>query len=228
MKKILFTITLLFLSIFTVNAATNSNTSKIAIENIKITIPENISYNEELEVKYSINPSDATNKDLIWSITGLKKGITAEFTNKNTSTADGILIIKLNNTIDNTVTLKLIAKQNGKVLSTTKLDVESEDETLDRVVGEVKELITKLDEKINRKNYEENKTNIDKITEELTDNEKLDELLDEELLTKYNTVKDAVTKYEENTGKTFTIVISVILVAMFIVGMFLIFKKEEK
>jgi molecular chaperone DnaK (HSP70) len=229
MKKILFTVTLLFLSIMSVNASTSANPSKISIENIKITIGKNIGYNEELEVKYSINPSDATNKNLVWSLTGIKKGITAVFVSAKTTTdKEGTVKIQLNNTTSNTVTLKLVVKQNGKTLSTTKLNVESKTQTIDRVVGEVKELISNLDEKINNRNYETNKESINKIDELLTNNEEIKELIDEDLLTKYNNVKEAVAKHEENSEKTFTIVISVVLVAMFITGMFLIFRKEGK
>ena len=35
-------------------------------------------------------------------------------------------------------------------------------------------------------------------------------------------------KYEQIQGKTFTIVISIVLVVIFIMGMYLVFKKDEK
>lgn len=228
MKKILLGIAMLFVA-FTVNATTGGKVSNIGIEDIKVTIPENIGYNEKLEVEYTINPKDASNVKLLWDVTGVKKGVTVEFVSeKETKSATGSFVVNINNTTEKEVTLKLVAKQNNKVLSTTELKVEAKEKTISRVTGEVTELITELDEKINKKNYEDNKDSLDKIETSLENNEEIENLIEEDLLTKYENVKTSLTEYEENQGKTFTIIISVVLVALFTVGMFLIFKKEEK
>lgn len=228
MKKILLGIAILLMAV-SVNASTGDKVTNIKIEDIKITMEENIGYSETLEIKYSINPTDASNTNLVWSISGLKTGITANFVNGNeTSQSTGVLAIEINNTLDKEVTLKLIAKQNEKTVNTTNLKVETKESTVKRVTGEVEELILDLDEKFNKENYEDNKEILDTIESELEKNEEIEELIDQDLLTRYNDAKDAMNTYEENQNKTFTIVISIVLVAIFVVGMFLIFKKEEK
>ncbi len=228
MKKILFGFLALLLSVVSVNAAVGSNVTNIAIDEVKVTIPESIGYNEELEVEYSITPSDATNLNLDWSITGIKTGVSVEIVNSETNSKSGIVTISINNTTDKEVTLNLYAKQDGYTLSKTELKVETKDVTIERVTGEVEKLIINLDEKINKKNYDANKEALEEIEDALNNNEEIEELISKDLLTKYNNVKDTMTTYEENQGKTFTIVISIILVAIFVTGMFLIFKKEEK
>ena len=228
MKKILLGIAVLFAAL-SVNASTGSNVTNIKIEDVKITTEENIGYNETLKVEYSINPTDASNLNLVWSISGLKKGITAEFVSETeTKSANGVVAIKINNTLEEEVALKLIAKQNENTVSSTELKVEEKDTTIKRVTGEVEELILDLDEKINKKNYDANREAMDKIEEAFIDNEEIKELIDEDLLTKYNDTKTNISNYEESQGKTFTIIISIVLVAIFVAGMFLIFKKEEK
>lgn len=228
MKKILLGIAVLFATL-SVNASTGSNVTNIKIEDVKITTEENIGYNETLKVEYSINPTDASNLNLVWSISGLKKGITAEFVSETeTKSANGVVAIKINNTLEEEVALKLIAKQNENTVSSTELKVEEKDTTIKRVTGEVEELILDLDEKINKKNYDANREAMDKIEEAFIDNEEIKELIDEDLLTKYNDTKTNISNYEESQGKTFTIIISIVLVAIFVAGMFLIFKKEEK
>lgn len=227
MKKILFTIALLVMTL-SVSASTGTSEKNINIENIKVTIPEAIGYNEELKVQYTINPLDASNTNLDWSITGTKTGVTAEFSSKITTTSEGELTIKINNTTDKEVSLKLVAKQNGKTITTTELKIETKDVTIERVTGEVTDLINGLDEKINKKNYEENKEALEKIEKSLNANKEVEELVDKDLLVKYDDVQNSMTKYEESQGKTLTIIISIVLVLLFIFGMFLIFKKEEK
>ena len=227
MKKILFGIALLFMFV-SVSASTGTNEKNINIENINIILPEAIGYNENLEVKYSINPVDASNTNLDWSITGTKTGVTVSFNKTSTTDSEGTIVVSINNTTDKEVTLKLVAKQNGKTVNTTELKVETKDVTIERVTGEVTDLINGLDEKFNKKNYEENKEALDKIEKSLNDNKEVEELLDEDLLVKYNDAQSLMTKYEESQGKTLTIIISIALVLLFIFGMFLIFKKEEK
>jgi len=227
MKKFLLGLFVLF-SFVTVSASTGGNVSNIKIENIEVKVQEKIGYNEELEISYSINPRDAKNLNLVWEVTGTKKGVTVEFvTSNSTNTADGEVKIKVNNTLDKDVTLTLRAKQNGKVLSSTKLVVETKEETVNRLVTEVTALINNLDEKINKNNYDENLETIEEITEILENNPEIEDELEEELLSKYEIVKTATNDYSEN-NKTFVLIVSVILVIIFSVLVIWIFMKEDE
>lgn len=228
MKKILLGIIALFMAV-TVNASTAENVTYIKIEDIKVTLKENIGYNEKLRIDYKINPLDASNTKLAWSVSGLKNGISAEFeTNTETTKEEGTIKINLKNSLDEEVTLKLIAKQDDKVVSETTLKVEAKNTTIERVTKEVKEAINKLDTNLTKKNYEENKELLNEINDALENNSEVEELLDKDLLAKYEDAKVAMDKYEQIQGKTFTIVISIVLVVIFIMGMYLVFKKDEK
>lgn len=228
MRKFLLSLFILF-SFISVSASTGTNGGNIKIENIDVEVKENISYNDELSISYSISPRDAKNLKLVWDMTGIKKGITVEFVSgKNTSTAEGKVVVKVNNTLDEAVTLTLKAKQNGKVLSSTKLVVESKKQTTDRITKEVNELIGNLDEKINKDNYEENTKNIEKIDELLDNNSEIKDSIESELLKKYETVKEAVNTFDANSNKTFVITVSIILVIIFLILIVWIFKKEDE
>ena len=228
MKKFLLCLFILF-SFISVSASTGTNVSNIKIENINVEVKENISYNDELSISYSISPRDAKNLKLVWDVTGIKKGITLEFVSgKNTSTAEGKVVVKVNNTLDEAVTLTLKAKQNGKVVNSTKLVVESKKQTTDRITKEVNELIEDLDEKINKDNYEENYKNVEKIDELLSNNSEIKDSIESELLKKYETVKEAVNTFDVNSNKTFVITISIILVVIFLILIIWIFKKEDE
>ena len=228
MKKFLLSLFILF-SFISVSASTGTNVSNIKIENIDVEVKENISYNDELSIFYSINPRDAKNLKLVWNVTGIKKGITVEFVSgKNTSSYEGNIVIKVNNTLDEAVTLTLKAKQNGKVLSSTKLVVESKSQTTDRITKEVNELIGNLDEKINKDNYDENLKNVEKIDELLDNNSEIKDSIDSELLKKYETVKESVNTFDANINKTFVITVSIILVIIFLILIVWIFKKEDE
>ena len=227
MKKFLLSLFVLF-SFITVSASTAGNVSNIKIENIEVKVQEKIGYNEELEISYSINPRDAKNLNLVWDVTGIKKGVTVEFVSSNsTTTADGVVKIKINNTLDKDVTLTLRAKQNGKVLSKTKLVVETKEETVNRLVTEFNALINNLDEKINKDNYDKNLATIKEITELLENNPEIKDELESELLNKYESVKTAVNDYSNN-NKTFVLVVSVILVIIFSILVIWIFMKEDE
>lgn len=227
MKKFLLSLFVLF-SFVTVSASTGGNVSNIKIEDIEVKVQEKIGYNEELEISYSINPRDAKNLNLVWEVIGTKKGVTVEFvTSNSTNTVDGSITVKVNNTLDKDVTLTLRAKQNGKVLNNTKLVVETKEETVNRLVTEVTALINNLDEKINKNNYEENLETIEEITEIFENNPEIKDELEEELLSKYETVKTNVNDYSEN-NKTFVLIVSVILVIIFSVLVIWIFMKEDE
>lgn len=225
MKKILLTIFMLF-TVITVDASIKGNVNNIKIENVKVNVKESIGYNEELKVNYSINPRDAKNLKLDWKIEGLKKGITVDFANgKTTNEAEGIITLKVNNTLDKTVVLTLKAVQNNKVISTTKLNVENKNITVERVNKELETLINNLDEKLNKENYEENKEDIEKINELLKNNSEVK--LSDELQSKYENVKENVNNYKEN-NKAFVIGVSAGLVVVFSGLLYWIFKREEK
>lgn len=228
MKKFLLSLFVLF-SFVTVNASTNATVSNIKIENIEVKVQESIGYNEEIEISYSINPRDAKNLNLVWEVIDTKKGVTVEFvTSNSTNTADGSVTIKVNNTLDKDITLTLRAKQNNKVVSSTKFTVETKEETINRVTTRVSEIINGLDEKINKNNYEENLEAIEEITELLENNPEIEDELDKELLQKYEAVKTLVNEYDVDSNKTFVLIVSVILVVIFSVLVIWIFMKEDE
>lgn len=228
MKKFLLSLFVLF-SFITVSASTNATVSNIKIENIEVKVEESIGYNEELEISYTINPRDAENLNLVWEVIGTKKGVTVEFVSSNsTNTSDGTVTIKVNNTLDKDVTLTLRAKQNGKVLSSTKLTIETKEETINRVLEEVNTLINGLDEKINKNNYEKNLEAIEEITDLLESNPEIEDEIEDELLQKYETVKTLVNEYDADSNKTFVLIVSVILVIIFSVLVIWIFMKEDE
>lgn len=228
MKKFLLSLFVLF-SFITVSASTSGNVSNIKIENIEVKVQEKIGYNEELEINYSINPRDAKNLNLVWEVSGTKKGVTVEFVSSNSSnTSDGTITIKINNTLDKEVELTLKAKQNGKVLSSTKLKVETKEETNTRVISEVTDLINKLDEKTTNDNYEDNLDMINEISDLLEKNSEIKDELEDELLEKYETVKTLVNDFDVNGNKTFVLIVSVILVVIFSVLIIWIFLKEDE
>lgn len=227
MKKILLSFLMLF-AFISVNASVNTTTSNVKIESVDVNVQENIGYNEELVVKYSITPRDAKNLNLVWDVTGIKKGVTVEFVgSKNTNTADGEVVLKINNTLDKEVTLTLRAKQNGKVLTSTKLVVETKEETVERVVTEIENLISSLDEKINNKNYDSNKATVEKIEELLKNNALVEESVDSDLLDRYDAISETVNNYEVSNNKSFVLIVSILLIIVFAVLIFWIFKKED-
>lgn len=228
MKKILLSLVMLFAA-FSVNASVTSDKNiNTKIENIKVEVKESIAYNEELKISYSINPRDAKNLNLVWDIVGTKKGVTVEFVgSKNTNSSDGEVVIKINNTLDKEATLTLNAKQNGKVLSSTKLVVESKEETKERVVAEVETLISSLDTEINNKNYEKNKEIVEKIEELLEENTEFKDLIDNELLSQYETISETVNNYQVTNNNLLIIIVVIILIIVFASLIFWIFKKED-
>lgn len=228
MRKFLVSLLVLF-SFVSVSASTNGSVNNISIENIDVKVQEKIGYNEELEISYSINPRDAKNLNLTWEVSGTKKGVSVEFVSSNsTNSSDGIVTIKINNTLDEEVKLVLKAKQNGKVLSSTTLLVETKEETNTRVISEVNDLINKLDEKITKDNYEDNLDMINEIDELLKNNSEIEDEIEDDLLEKYETVKTLVNDFDVNGNKTFVLIVSIILVIVFSVLIIWIFLKEDE
>ena len=225
MKKFLLSILMLF-AFVNVNASVKGSVKDIKIENIDVMVSESVGYNEEVRITYSINPRDAKNLELTWSITGLKKGITAEFVNGNTTKeSDGEIVLKVNNTLSEDVVLSLKATQDKKVISTTKLNVETKDNTIERVTKELNDIINNLDENLDKNNYEETKANIEKIDKLLEENPEVKDMLDKDALTKYDEVKTEVSEYKENNNAVI-IGVSVALVLAFSGLLYWIFKKE--
>lgn len=227
MKKVLVGLLILF-SFVSVNASSNSSVKNIKIENIKVEIKENVGYNDELKINYSINPRDAKNLNLVWSVLGIKKGVTATFTNGNKTTeSDGTIVLKLDNTLSSDVTLTLVGSQNGKTISSTKFVVENKEKTVERVTKEVNDIINNLSEDIDKDNYEETKENIEKAEELLENNSEAKENIKQDALDKLNEVKTNVESYKAN-NKAVTVGVSIGLAAIFSGLLYWIFKKEEK
>ena len=227
MKKFLLSLVML-LSVVSVNASTGSSVSNIKIEEVKIITEEKVGYSEEIKVSYSITPRDAENLNLTWEVKGVKKGITVEFISSNkTSTADGEIILKVNNTKDEEVTLTLSAKQKSKVLAKTDIVVESKNDTVSRVTEEVENLILNLNEKTNNNTYDDNLKIVEEVEELLDKYPEVTDSIDSELLEKYEMIKVSVEEYEPTNNKAFIIGVLVILLAVFSTMIFWIFKKED-
>lgn len=227
MKKFLLSLVML-LSVVSVNASTGSSVSNIKIEEVKIITEEKVGYSEEIKVSYSITPRDAENLNLTWEVKGVKKGITVEFISSNkTSTADGEIIVKVNNTKDEEVTLTLSAKQKSKVLAKTDIVVESKNDTVSRVTEEVENLILNLNEKTNNNTYDDNLKIVEEVEELLDKYPEVTDSIDSELLEKYEMIKVSVEEYEPTNNKAFIIGVLVILLAVFSTMIFWIFKKED-
>lgn len=223
-KKLLIIFMMLFA--VNVNASTNVKVKNIKIEDVSVTIKDTISYNEEVKVTYTINPNDAKNKTLTWEVKGVKKGVKVEFVNgKTTKDASGEVLIKFSNDTQKDVSLTLNVKQNNKVLFTKKLNVQSKENTNNRLVSEVTDLINGIDSKVTKSNYESNKSKVLEVGK-LLENEEVKTLLDGSLLDKYNTALNNVNNYSSNNN-TVTIIISGVLVVVFSLLIYWIFKKED-
>lgn len=228
MKKILLSLLVLFACV-SVNAASGNTVSNIKIENVDIVVKENVGYNEKITVNYSINPQDAKNLNLVWEVTGTKKGVTVEFeNNKSTTEAVGSVVIKVENTLDKDVTLTLRAKQNGKVVGKTNFKVETKEKTIERVVNEINELVSKLDDKIDKENYDENSYYIKEINKIVESNEGILDSVEENVVEKYEAVKTMVNEFDVTGNKTFVLIMSIILIIIFSILIIWIFKKEDE
>lgn len=222
-KKLLIIFMMLFA--VNVNASTNVKVKNIKIEDVSVTIKDTISYNEEVKVTYTINPNDAKNKTLTWEVKGIKKGVKVEFVNgKTTKDVSGEVLIKFSNDTEKDASLTLNVKQNNKVLFTKKINVQSKENTNNRLVSEVTDLINGIDNKLTKSNYESNKSKVLEVGK-LLENEEVKSLLDSSLLDKYNNALNNVNNYSSNN--TVTIIISGVLVVVFSLLIYWIFKKED-
>lgn len=225
MKKVLVFLVAL-LSVVSVNASMKTNVKNIKIEDVKVEVNEKVGYNEQLKIKFSINPRDAKNLELNWEVSNLPKGVTATFVENKTNVADGEVILKVNNTLDKDVKVTVKAIQNKKVYFSKELTLETKDNTVERVTNEIISLIGKLDDKVNKSNYDNNKEVVDKITELLENNPGVKDNIATESLTKYDNAKTAVDNYKDNNGVILGV--SAGLTIVFAGLLYWIFKKEEK
>lgn len=228
MKKILLGLFVMFTFIASVSAA--SGDSYIPLEGIELKNYETAPYNGVLEVEYKLVPVDANNKTVTWSISNLKNGVTATFTNGNkTSNGNGKISIQFKNETEEVVTVKLTAKA-GNITKTVDVKVENEKATNERetteAVNKIEKLIEDLPKSIDSKNYDSVGEILEEIKDLIESKEDLEELIDSELLSKYNNMISEYESYEgeNNTG---TIIIIIVLGLSFLLGLFLIFKKEE-
>ncbi len=228
MKKFLLGLFVMFTFIASVSAA--SGGSYIYLEGIELKNYETAPYNGVLEVEYKLVPVDANNKTVTWSVSNLKQGVTATFTNGNkTSNGNGKISIQFKNETEEVVTVKLTAKA-GNITKTVDVKVENEKATNERetteAVNKIEKLIEDLPKSIDSKNYDSVGEILEEIKDLIESKEDLEELIDSELLSKYNNMISEYESYEgeNNTG---TIIIIIVLGLSFLLGLFLIFKKEE-
>ncbi len=224
MKKV-FVFLVALLSVVSVNASMKTNVKNIKIEDVKVEVNEKVGYNEELKIKFSINPRDAKNLELNWTVSTLPKGVTATFVENKTNVADGEVVLKIDNTLDKDVKVTVKATQDKKVYFTKELTIETKNNTITRVTDEVMNLISKLDEKVNKKNYDSNKEVVDKIGELLNNNPEVKDNLATEFLNKYDNAKVEVDNYKDNNKVILGV--SAGLAVVFAGLMYWIFKKEE-
>ena len=114
----------------------------------------------------------------------------------------------------------------SKVYFSKELTLETKDNTVERVTNEIMSLIGKLDDKVNKSNYDNNKEVVDKITELLENNPGVKDNIATESLTKYDNAKTAVDNYKDNNGVVLGV--SAGLAIVFAGLLYWIFKKEEK
>ena len=230
MKKIIFGLIALFILNLSVLAADNSN-EKIILKEIKVTNFELAPFDGTLEVDYELIPNDVENKEVVWSISGLQSGVTAEIegdykTNKAVGTI--VLIIKNNN--ETMSSLKLTAK-SGNVSKIVTVQIENQTKTEERykleVVKEIESLIKEAKE-IDTKNEKAIEKAINKI-ETMLKNEEVKKSVKENLLEDFDEIKANYEEYK-NEDKTDYSKIAIIsgLVLAFLFGLYMIFKSNNK
>lgn len=232
MKKVVLVFLVMFISLVSTNASTGNVPSGIKLEDIKITSKDVVSYNGAIEVEYELIPRDADSKDIIWSVSTLESGVTVNFVDGNkTNKSSGKMGIQFKNETKEVVKVFVTAK-NGNVSKKFEVSIESEEATTERVTTEnvkkIEDLINELPKEVNNSNYNEVESNLEKIDSLIYENKDIEKLIDEELIDKYDYVIEKFEEYEENSQTIVTIVTIVLLVLSFILGLFVIFKKEKK
>lgn len=226
MKKIL---VVLIALLSTISVQASSFNPNVLLEDIELKNYSIAAYEGVLEIEYKLVPLDADDKNVTWSISGVKDGVSAIFKDGNvTKTSSGKMKLELKNTTNEVVTLVLNVK-SGKISKSVEIKLENKNTTEDRVreesIEKVEELITNLPTKVTKDNYEEVRDSIMEIKRLLEENDIEDEI-ESSSLDKYEIVNEELTNFERN-GNTGTIIIVVILVLSFVLGLYLIFKKEE-
>ena len=78
MKKLILGFVALFAFGLSVLAADNDN-EIIELKEIKISNYEVAPFDGKLEINYELVPNDVENKNIVWTISGLKQGLIVEF-----------------------------------------------------------------------------------------------------------------------------------------------------
>jgi len=230
MKKIVFGLIALFVLTVSVLAADNT-VEKIVLKDIKITNYELAPFDGTLEINYELVPNDVENKEVVWSISGLQKGVTAEFVGDyKTNKAVGTIVLKIKNGNETSSTLKLNAK-SGSISKLVSVQIENQIATEERykseVVKEIEALIKEAKE-IDSKNEKAIEKAINKI-DVMLKNEEVRKSVKKELIDDFNVIKANYEAYknEDKTDYTKIAIISGLALA-FLFGLYMIFKSNKK
>lgn len=231
MKKVLLVLLVMFVSLMTVHASTSSS-STIKLEGVNITADSTVAYNGTLDVKYDLNPVDADNKNVTWSVSNLVEGVTATFVDGNTTNAStGNLKISFSNATSDVQKVTLTAKDStNNELKSIEVSVQTKDATtnLENKAKEIENLISKLPEEITSNNYDDVNKKLNDIEKILNANVGVEDFVSKDSITKYDDMVNKFASYKNKSITMGTIVTMVILGLSFIFGLFIIFKKEEK
>lgn len=230
MKKIIIALFLIFVSTLTVFGADNLD-EEVVLKEIKITNFELAPFEGDLEVDYELVPNDVENKEIVWSISGLQTGVTAEIVDSyKTDKAVGTITLKVKNENDKTSSFNLNAK-SGNITKSVKVEIETQELTEERYKKEVVENIEKLIEEvkdIDSKNEKEIEKAINKI-EIMLKNEEVKSSVKESLLEDFDGIKKDFEAYKnEEENDTTKIIVIAALVLAFLFGLYMIFKDNSK
>lgn len=231
MKKYLLGLSIIFLFLVSVDASTGANNLKIKLEDVVIKSNSYVEYNGILEIKYEIKPSDADNKELIWSYSDNEK-VEVIFINGNkTSKVSDTLKIDINNETEKTVKMNIIVK-SGSFKKSIVIFAESKSATLERnekvEIDKVESMIKKLPSEITEENEETTENNIESIKSIFSKNKELKSKINADLIDKYELAIDEYKNYREICEISGTIIIIVMLGITFIICSCIILKKEKK
>ncbi|MDD4832030.1 MAG: hypothetical protein PHR09_04190 [Bacilli bacterium] len=230
MKKLILGFVALFAFGLSVLAADNDN-ELIELKEIKISNYEVAPFDGKLEINYELVPNDVENKNIVWTISGLKQGLIVEFEGESkTNKAVGTIVLIVKNDNEDISTVKLNAK-SGDISKSVSIKVENETTTEDRYKKDVVEDIEKLIE--DAKNIDEkNEEAIEKAIKNIDimlKNEDVKNAVDKDLLEDYDGIKEKFDTYKEEDNKDYAkTVIIVGLVLAFLFGIYMIFKDNNK
>lgn len=230
MKKLIIGFVALFAFGMSALAADNEN-EKIELKEIKISNYEVAPFDGKLEINYELVPNDVENKNIVWTISGLKDGLIVEFEGESkTNEAVGTIVLIVKNDNEDISTVKLNAK-SGNVSKSVSIKVENETTTEDRYKKEVVEEIEKLIEDaktIDEKNEEAIEKAIKNI-DVMLKNEAVKETVDKDLLEDFDGIKEKFETYNKEDNKDYAKTVIILgLVLAFIFGIYMIFKDNNK